>query len=86
MLHVIFYIILGSSDRTLQIVDMRVNDTKKSQLKINAHTSDVNVCDWNSIAKHLIVTGGDDAMVKVWDLRMCKKANSEELLCFNWHT
>lgn len=76
MLHVILSLIIGSSDRTLQIVDMRVNDTKKSQLKIYAHNSDVNVCDWNPIAKHLIVTGGDDAMVKVWDLRMCKKANS----------
>jgi ribosome assembly protein RRB1 len=33
------------------------------------------------------VTGGDDAMVKVWDLRMCKgKGKDEELLCFNWHT
>ncbi len=52
---------------------MRVNQTKKSQLKINAHSSDVNVCDWNGIAKHLIVTGGDDTMVKVWDLRICKK-------------
>jgi ribosome assembly protein RRB1 len=75
----------GSSDGTLQIVDMRVNETKKSQLKIKAHDKDVNVADWNAIAKHLIVTGGDDALVKVWDLRMCKNNNSEELLCFNWH-
>lgn len=56
---------------------MRVNDTKKSQLKIKAHDMDVNVADWNGIAKHLIVTGGDDALVKVWDLRMCKNNNSE---------
>ena len=87
LLHVkIFIILLGSSDGTLQIVDMRVNETKKSQIKIDAHSSDVNVGDWNTIAKHLIITGGDDAMVKVWDLRMCKGKNSEELLCFNWHT
>lgn len=47
----------------------------------------MNVGDWNAIAKHLIVTGGDDAKVKVWDLRMCKgKGKDEELLCFNWHT
>ena len=72
----IFCFILGSSDGTLQVVDMRVNDTKKSQLKIKAHVKDVNVADWNSIAKHLIVTGGDDALVKVWDLRMCKNNNS----------
>jgi len=41
-----------------------------------AHDQDVNVADWNSIAKHLIVTGGDDGQVKVWDLRMCKNNNS----------
>lgn len=77
LLHVYFYLFSGSSDGTLQIVDMRVNERKKSQLKINAHKTDVNVGDWNNIAKHLIVTGGDDAMVKVWDLRMCKNSNSE---------
>ncbi len=55
---------------------MRVNQSKKSQLKIKAHSSDVNVADWNTIAKHLIVTGGDDAIVKVWDLRICKNSNS----------
>jgi ribosome assembly protein RRB1 len=63
---------LGSSDKTLQIVDTRVGDYKKSQLKINAHSSDVNVCDWNKLASHLIVTGSDDCQVKVWDLRMFK--------------
>ncbi len=55
---------------------MRVNNTKQSQLKIKAHDKDVNVGDWNSLATHLIVTGGDDCQVKVWDLRMCKGNNS----------
>jgi len=77
LVHVIIFFISGSSDGTLQIVDMRVGETKKAQLKIKAHDKDVNVADWNGIAKHLIVTGGDDALVKVWDLRMCKNNNSE---------
>lgn len=64
----IFY--KGSSDGTLQVVDMRINQYKKSQLKINAHKKDVNVFDWNKAASHLIVTGSDDCKVKVWDLRM----------------
>jgi ribosome assembly protein RRB1 len=85
--HVSFQFISGSSDRTLQIVDMRVGNYKKSQMKINAHTKDVNVFDWNRAAKHLIVTGSDDCDVKVWDLRMhMNEANNEELLKFNWHT
>lgn len=65
-----FCIDIGSSDGTLQIVDMRVNNHKKAQMKIKAHTRDVNVCDWNKVATHLIVTGSDDACVKVWDLRL----------------
>ena len=65
-----FCIDIGSSDGTLQIVDMRVNNHKKAQMKIKAHTRDVNVCDWNKVATHLIVTGSDDASVKVWDLRL----------------
>jgi WD40 repeat protein len=63
---------IGSSDKTLQIVDMRAQSYKKSQLKINAHDKDVNVCDWNKRATNLIVTGSDDCTVKVWDLRMLK--------------
>ena len=55
---------------------MRTENMKKSQLKIDAHTKDVNVCDWNKIATHLIVTGSDDCTVKVWDLRM-HKTNSK---------
>lgn len=49
---------------------MRANSHKKAQLKIKAHKKDVNVCDWNRVATHLLVTGSDDCMVKVWDLRM----------------
>lgn len=49
---------------------MRSKSFKKAQLKIKAHTRDVNVCDWSSVATHLVVTGADDCAVKVWDLRM----------------
>ena len=77
---------LGSSDGTLQVVDMRVNNHKKAQLKIKAHTRDVNVCDWNKVATHLIVTGSDDSSVKVWDLRLISEGAEEEVLNFSWHT
>ena len=65
---------------------MRANSYSKSQLKIKAHKADVNVCDWNKVAAHLIVTGSDDCKVKVWDLRMASEGSQDELLCFNWHT
>lgn len=77
----------GSSDGTLQIVDMRVGDFKKSQVLIKAHDKDVNVCDWSKSTPNLIVTGSDDCTVKVWDLRKQKQKNkSEELINFKWHT
>ena len=40
---------LGSSDGTLQVVDMRVGNPKKAQICIKAHNRDVNVFDWNKI-------------------------------------
>lgn len=70
--HVHTFLYLGSSDKTLQIVDMRTQSFNKSQLLINAHDSDVNVCDWNKIATNLIVTASDDCSVKVWDLKHTK--------------
>jgi WD40 repeat protein len=79
-------IYLGSSDGTLQVVDMRENSYNKAQLKIKAHKKDVNVCDWNKMAAHLIVTGSDDCTVKVWDLRMVSEGVEEEVLSFSWHT
>jgi ribosome assembly protein RRB1 len=83
---VYFFYHVGSSDGTLQIVDMRTKSYKKSQLKIKAHQKDVNVCDWSSVAAHLLVTGSDDCSVKVWDLRMVGEGAEEEVLSFNWHT
>ena len=77
LLHVNVYFILGSSDGTVQIVDIRVGNPNQSQLLIRAHEQDVNVCDWNKIAQNLIVTGSDDCSVKVWDLRRQQKNNSK---------
>ena len=65
---------------------MRVGNPKKAQINIQAHKRDVNVCDWNKMATHLLVTGSDDSSVKVWDLRLVSEGAEEELLTFSWHT
>ncbi len=67
----------GSADKTVQIVDTRVGDMKKSQLLIKAHSKDVNVLDWNGKATNIIATGSDDKTVKLWDLRMIKQGDKE---------
>jgi ribosome assembly protein RRB1 len=59
-------------DGTIQIVDMRVGDKRKSQLKIDAHDCDINVISWNKKTANLIASGGDDGAFKVWDIRFSK--------------
>lgn len=85
LLHVLFSFSVGSSDKHLQIVDMR-SSSSKPEIVVKAHESDINVCDWNAIATHFIVTGSDDCKVKVWDLRkISKKKSQDEFLWFSWH-
>ena len=39
-----------------------------------AHESDVNVISWNRATTYLLLSGGDEGGIKVWDLRNVKKA------------
>jgi len=72
-----------SVDGTVQIVDMRENNKKKSQLTINAHECDVNVISWNKKAANLLASGADDGSFKVWDMRFPKDEAITNIL---WHT
>ena len=38
-----------------------------------AHSSDVNCVSWNENDSHLLVTGGEEGAIKVWDLRMLNR-------------
>ena len=41
-------------------------------VSVEAHTEDVNVISWNKGVDYLLVSGGDEGGLKVWDLRMFK--------------
>ena len=63
-----------SADQSIRIWDVRVKGRKSVVSVEHAHDSDVNVISWNkgSSTGYLLVSGGDEGGIKVWDLRNFK--------------
>jgi ribosome assembly protein RRB1 len=55
-----------------------------------AHESDVNVISWNRNTSYLLLSGGDEGGIKVWDLRNVEKKGTtivpSPVASFKWHT
>ena len=49
---------------------MQVTEGRCVMQVTEAHSSDVNCVSWNENDSHLLVTGGEEGAIKVWDLRM----------------
>ena len=64
-----------SADQSIRIWDVRVKGRKSAMVVEQAHDSDVNVISWNKVASasYLLVSGGDEGGIKVWDLRSWNK-------------
>lgn len=59
-------LVAGTSDDSIYVYDLNAN---RVSLRIHAHTSDVNTVCFADQSGHLIYSGSDDALCKVWDRR-----------------
>ncbi|KMT05828.1 hypothetical protein BVRB_7g165700 [Beta vulgaris subsp. vulgaris] len=59
-------LVAGTSDDAIYVYDLEAN---KLSLRISAHTSDVNTVCFADESGHLIISGSDDNLCKVWDRR-----------------
>ena len=58
----------------------------RSSLKIDAHEDDVNAVTFVDEATHILASGGDDGLVKVWDRRALREDNPIPVGIFAGHT
>lgn len=75
-------IVAGTSDHSVYVYDIA---TRKSILRIPGHSDDVNaVCFGDQNSPHILYSGSDDTLIKVWDRR--SMGDSREAGVFVGHT
>nr|XP_056719265.1 DDB1- and CUL4-associated factor 11 [Euleptes europaea] len=62
----------GANDGCVYVFDM---EQKKRTLKIESHEDDVNAVAFADTSSHILFSGGDDAICKVWDRRTMREGD-----------
>merc|ERR1719346_260598 len=58
---------------------------QQRSLRIDAHDDDVNAVAFVDTATHILASGGDDGLVKIWDRRSLKESNPVPVGVFAGH-
>ncbi|KAL8889938.1 MAG: hypothetical protein Q9215_002863 [Flavoplaca cf. flavocitrina] len=75
-------VVAGTSDHSVYVYDI---EAKQSILRIPGHSDDVNaVCFGDNTSPHILYSGSDDTLIKVWDRR--SMGDSREAGVFMGHT
>ena len=72
-------------DKTVRFWDARVGSSAVHVVE-KAHNSDVQCVDWSSLDDNLVITGSEDASVKVFDRRKMQDPSGSELMHLQHHT
>ncbi|KAL0127252.1 hypothetical protein PUN28_005507 [Cardiocondyla obscurior] len=76
-----------SVDKSIKIWDVRASPQNACMLTApGAHTADINVISWNQKENQFMVSGGDDGVLHVWDLRQFGSDCPTPVATFKQHT
>merc|ERR1712241_565274 len=75
--------ILGGANNGYIYIYDRFAQTRS--LRIDAHDDDVNAVAFVDTATHILASGGDDGLVKIWDRRSLKESNPVPVGIFAGH-
>lgn len=81
-----------SADRSIRIWDVRMKSKKSALALEEAHPDDINVIDWNRNTDYLLLSGGEEGGLNVWDLRAVRSTSKGQgqgspkpVAEFSWH-
>ncbi|CAK9820313.1 Glutamate-rich WD repeat-containing protein 1 [Anthophora quadrimaculata] len=76
-----------STDKSIKIWDTRASPQSACMLTTSGtHTADINVISWNRKESQFLVSGGDDGLICIWDLRLFGPNGSSPLAVFKQHS
>ncbi|KAI4497911.1 hypothetical protein M0802_007027 [Mischocyttarus mexicanus] len=76
-----------SVDKSIKIWDTRVSPQSACMLSVSGtHTADINVISWNRQENQFLVSGGDDGLLCIWDMREFTQNGSTPVATFKQHT